>query len=214
MRSSHPPIVATWLLEHLGSAMENEALIGDLVEDYGRGRSNAWYWRQALAAIVVSSYGEVRTNGLIAIKAIVTGWAAQFVLQFVVAGLLSRFHLWIPLYHKLPQLYGYGIAASLSWLILWAPIWIGSGWLVGGLYRSRLAGMVLVFSTSVFGWKLLSLPWTIRLSYNAAGHSRYLPQLAVELMNLILPPVYIVLGGLLAGISKEHSSTQGRQIMT
>ena len=214
MRTSHPPIVATWLLERLGSGTENEPLIGDLMEDYGRGRSNAWYWRQVIAVIVVSSYDEVRAHRFIAIKALVTGWAAQFVFQFVVAGLLSRLHLWILLYHKLPLLFGYGIAASLSWLILWTPIWIGSGWLVSGLYRSRLAGMVLVFSISVSTWKLLRLPWTIRLLYNATGDSRYLPQLVVELMNLILPPVYIVLGGLLAGISRGNSSTQGRQIMT
>lgn len=214
MRSSHPPVVATWLLEHLRSDKENKSLIGDLIEDFGRGRSNAWYWRQALAAIAVSSCDEVRAHVVIAIKAMVTGWAAQFMLQFVAWGLLSRFHLWLPLYHKLPLFFGYGIAASLRWLILWSPIWIGSGWFVGGLYRSRLASMVLVFSTSVLVWKLLRLPWTIHLLFDGARDSRYLPQLAVELMNLILPSVYIVLGGLLAGISRRDSSAQGAQVMT
>jgi hypothetical protein len=214
MRSSHPPIVATWLIEHLHSSNENESLIGDLMEDYTHGRSNAWYWRQVLAAIVVSSCGEVRAHVLIAIKAMVTGWAAQFMLQFVVWGLLSRFHLWLPLYHKLPLFFGYGIAASLTWLILWSPIWIGSGWFVGELYRSRLASMVLLFSTSVLIWKLLRFPWTIHLLFNAAGNSRYLPELVVELLGLILPPVYIVIGGLLAGISKRDFSAQRAQITT
>jgi hypothetical protein len=213
MRSSHPPIMATWLLEHLRSDKQNESLIGDLVEDYGRGRSNAWYWRQVLAAIVVSSCDEVRAHVFIAIKAMVTGWAAQFMLQFGTWALLNRFHLWLPLYHKLPLFFGYGIAASVTWLILWTPIWMGSGWFVGGLYRSHLAGMVLVFSASVLVWKLLRLPWTIHLLFDAAGDSRYLPQLAVELMNLILPSVYIVLGGLLAGISKRDSSAQDVQIV-
>jgi len=127
MRSSHPPIVATWLLEHLRSDSVNESLVGDLMEEYGRGRSNAWYRRQVLAAIVVSSCDEVRAHALIAIKALITGWAAQFMFQFLVSGLLSRFHLWLPLYHKLPLLFGYGIAASLTWLTLWTPIWIASG---------------------------------------------------------------------------------------
>jgi len=214
MRSSYPPIVATWLLERLRSDKENESLIGDLMEDYGRGRSNAWYWRQVLAAIVVSSCGEVRAHLLIAIKAMVTGWAAQFMLQFVAWGLLNRFHLWLPLHHMLLLFFGYGIAASVTWLILWTPIWIGSGWFVGGLYRSRLASMVLLFSTSVLIWKLLRLPWTIHLLFSAAGNSRYLPELVVELMGLILPSVYVVLGGLLAGISKRDSSAQRAQIMT
>ena len=214
MRSSHPPVVATWLLERLRSDQENESLIGDLMEDYGRGRSNAWYWRQVLAAIVVSSCDEVLAHVVIAIKAMVTGWAAQFMLQYVAWGLLNRFHLWLPLHDKLYLFFGYGFATSVTWLILWTPIWIGSGWLVGGLYRSRWASMVLVFSTSVLVWKLLRLPGTIRLLFNAAGNSRYLPELVVELMGLILPSVYVVLGGLLAGISKKDSSAQGAQIMT
>ena len=213
MRSSHPPMVATWLLEHLRSDRKNESLIGDLMEDYGCGRSNAWYWRQVLAAIVVSSCDEVRAHVVIAIKAMVTGWAAQFMFQFVVWGLLSRFHLWLLLYHKLPLFFGYGIAASLTWLILWTPIWIGSGWFVGGLYRSRLVSMVLLFSTSVLVWNLLRLPWTIHLLVDGGRDSRYLPQLVVELMNLTLPSIYIVLGGVLAGISKRDSSSRGARIM-
>jgi hypothetical protein len=207
MRSSHPPIVATWLLEHLRSDKVNESLLGDLMEDYGRGRSNAWYWRQVLAAIVVSSCDEVRAHVWIAIKAMVTGWAAQFMLEFVAWGLLSRFHLRLPLYHKLPLIFGYGIAASLTWLTVWTPIWIGSGWFVGRLYRSHLAGMVLVFSTSVLVWKLQKLPWTIHLLLNAVGDPRYFPQLVVELMNLILPSVWIVLGGLIASQSRNDYLT-------
>ena len=211
MRSSHPPIVATWLLEHLRSGRENESLAGDLMEDYGRGRSNAWYWRQVLAAIVMSLYEEVRAHVFLAIKATFTGWAAQFLFQFVAWGLLSRFHLWLPLLHKLPLFFGYGIAASLTWLILWTPIWVGSGWSVGKLYRSHLVGMVLLFSMSVLVWKLLRLPWTIHLLFNAAGDSRYFPQLAVELMNLILPSVCIVLGGLAAGFFGQNPAAQFEQ---
>jgi hypothetical protein len=203
MRTSHPPTVATWLLEHLRSGKESESLMGDLVEEYGRRRSNAWYWRQVLTAIVMSCCEELRAHVLLAIKATVTGLAAQFVLQFVAWGLLNRLHLWLPLFHELPPFFGYGIAASLTWLILWTPIWVGSGWYVGRLYRSHLVGMVLIFSTSVLAWKLLRFPWTIQLLFNAAGNSRYFPQLVLQLMNLILPSVYIVLGGLIASQSRR-----------
>jgi preprotein translocase subunit SecY len=50
MRSTQPPRLATWLLTRVGR--KNEALVGDLVEEYQRGRSAAWYWRQALTAIL------------------------------------------------------------------------------------------------------------------------------------------------------------------
>jgi hypothetical protein len=213
MRSPHPPIVATWLLEHLRSDGANESLIGDLTEEYGRGRSSGWYWKQTLAAIVVSSRDEVRAHVLIAMKAMFTGWAAQFIFQFVAVGLLSRLHLWLPLYHKLPVFLGYGIAASLTWLALWTPVWIASGWFVGAHYRSHLASTVLVFSTSVLAWNLLRLPWTIRPLFHTTGDSRLLPQLFVELMNLTLPSIYIVLGGFLAGISKRDIPAEPMPIM-
>jgi hypothetical protein len=48
MRSSQPPIVATWVLTRFGNG--NEVLAGDLVEEYQRGRTAAWYWRQVLGA--------------------------------------------------------------------------------------------------------------------------------------------------------------------
>ena len=76
MRTSNPPIVATWLLERLYTAEKSESLIGDLVECYGHGRSAAWYWRQVLAAILWSFCREVRGHILLAVRAVVTGWAA------------------------------------------------------------------------------------------------------------------------------------------
>jgi hypothetical protein len=54
MRSSKPPAVATWLLEHLQSGSRNDHITGDLMEAYQHGRSRAWYWKQVLAAIMVS----------------------------------------------------------------------------------------------------------------------------------------------------------------
>jgi len=214
MKSSKPPVIATWILEHFRPGKVNEPLVGDLMEEFIRGRSAFWYWRQVVAAIVVSSCDEVRAHLLLAIKALVTGWIAEFMLQVALGILLSRFDLWLPMHHKLIVVFGYSVAASLAWLIPWTPIWIGSGWIVGGLYRSHLASMVMVFSASVLVWKLLKLPWTIHLLFSAAGNSRFLPQLVVELLNLILPPAYILVGGLLAGISSRDSSVRGVSMVT
>ena len=57
MKSSQPPAFATWLLKHLCSGQYTDALAGDLVEEYRRGRSESWYWRQVLVAIVSHSQG-------------------------------------------------------------------------------------------------------------------------------------------------------------
>jgi hypothetical protein len=213
MTPSHPPLLATRLLEHLRSGKSNEFLVGDLMEEYGRRGSKVWYWRQVLAAIITSFCKDVRANALLAIKATVTGWAASYLFQSLAFGMVSRFHLWSPLYHELPQLFGYGIAGLLTWSILWTPVWVGSGWYVGRLYRSQLQVMVLMFAVSVVVWKLLRVAWTIHHSLNATGDLRYFPRLIVGLMNLLLPSVYIVLGGWIASRSRcDYLASQcGRQ---
>ena len=51
MKSSTPPRLAVWLLQHFGPQLNQEALTGDLNEALAQGRSSKWYWRQVLAAI-------------------------------------------------------------------------------------------------------------------------------------------------------------------
>jgi hypothetical protein len=63
MRSSEPPALATWWLEHLRFGARNDFLLGDLVEEYGQGRSRAWYWRQVLVALLVNFGRELCARG-------------------------------------------------------------------------------------------------------------------------------------------------------
>jgi hypothetical protein len=51
MNSAKPPRLAVWLLKEFGPQVNREALTGDLNEAFQQGRSQAWYWRQVLAAI-------------------------------------------------------------------------------------------------------------------------------------------------------------------
>jgi hypothetical protein len=53
MRTGETPKLATWLLNHFEPINRNEALIGDLAEQYRRGRSRSWYWRQVVVAVLV-----------------------------------------------------------------------------------------------------------------------------------------------------------------
>jgi len=54
-----PPSLATWMLETLTLGRRNEALAGDLNEEFASGRSAAWYWRQVFAALLIASSREV-----------------------------------------------------------------------------------------------------------------------------------------------------------
>lgn len=72
MRSSRPPSLATWLLEHFVRDEDSYALAGDLMEEFSRGRSARWYWYQVLVAIFVVFSEELRT-----------GWVAILFAVFV-----------------------------------------------------------------------------------------------------------------------------------
>jgi hypothetical protein len=53
MNRTEPPPLATWMLEHLTTADRDEALAGDLLEEFRAGRSSGWYWRQVITTIVI-----------------------------------------------------------------------------------------------------------------------------------------------------------------
>ena len=62
MRPSKPPTLASWMLEHLLLGGRNEALAGDLLEEFQRQGSVAWYRRQVLGAILASFSNELRAD--------------------------------------------------------------------------------------------------------------------------------------------------------
>ena len=60
MRSVRSVAFARWVLEHLTFGSDNEALAGDLLEQFQLGRSTGWFWRQAVIAITVRAWGSAR----------------------------------------------------------------------------------------------------------------------------------------------------------
>jgi hypothetical protein len=73
-----PPIVATWLLQHLGDRYRRNELVGDLMEEYQLGRSYGWYWRQALSALFAAGCNSVRRNRP-ALRAHMIWWGALLI---------------------------------------------------------------------------------------------------------------------------------------
>lgn len=76
MSSRPPPRFATWLLQRCLRGPHADALIGDLLELHGQGRSTWWYWRQVLTAIVADCVNALRGSGRsLSISLIVGGGA-------------------------------------------------------------------------------------------------------------------------------------------
>jgi len=62
MTSKNPPRLARWILEHLTTDEQKDALSGDLLEEFRSGRSSGWYWRQVATAVIVSMTRMLRIN--------------------------------------------------------------------------------------------------------------------------------------------------------
>jgi hypothetical protein len=50
------PAAATWFLGQFCSGPEHDSVIGDLFEEYHRGRGRSWYWRQVLVIVFFGLY--------------------------------------------------------------------------------------------------------------------------------------------------------------
>ncbi len=73
MNPRQPPPIASWILDHLASGDQDEALAGDLLEHYRGGRSDSWYWRQVLASCILSWSQSLTARGPALIFAL--GWS-------------------------------------------------------------------------------------------------------------------------------------------
>src|SRR5688572_112295 len=70
MNEKQPPRLGTLLLERLGP--QNEALAGDLVEEYRSGRSSVWYWWQVLTSIVIGAGKELWSHNSLGVQVAAT----------------------------------------------------------------------------------------------------------------------------------------------
>lgn len=64
MRRMKPPRVALWLLARFGARYRNEALAGDLIEEFRARESRAWIWIQVLRAIAACAGSSMRARTL------------------------------------------------------------------------------------------------------------------------------------------------------
>jgi hypothetical protein len=201
MRSSEPPNVATWVLTLLG----NEPFTGDLVEEYRRGRSAAWYWRQVLIAVIIGCGKQIGRHKLLALRAVLTGWAAWMLSWYLIALPLYR------LYSSTVRTLGLGPMQFwwrhyYSYPLVLVPCVGGflSGWLVARFHRSHRVAMVFLYALSVL---LTSLPEFFRLASNSLSNTRFVPYLALYL-SVSLGVVSILFGGLR---SPNHESARSVQ---
>jgi hypothetical protein len=145
MRPSEPPVLATWLLEHVRFSNTDEALAGDLLEDFRHGRSVAWYWRQVFAAILVGFVREVRHHWVLAIRAVVIGLIANY------GALVLGHEVFVALYRH--RVLNVGFFPPLAaWIVQSFCTGVVSGSSVALLHRKHQDAMLLAFAGALLVW--------------------------------------------------------------
>jgi hypothetical protein len=154
----YPPRLATWILQRLGTI--DEALVGDLNEAYGDGRSRAWYWRQAGLAILLSVWRELRGHTPSALGAVV---ASLIVVSLstsagaLLTQILGRW-TWTGGADSWRDVFG-GFVYRLPLIVTMGLGGACGGWLMVRLHGAERRAMVFVFSL----FPLLStILWTLR----------------------------------------------------
>ena len=190
MTASRPPRFADWLLHRLASGPNQPSLLGDLHEQYGRGRSAAWYWRQTAKAILAGIASDLRRHPAELFHALSAGLGAWLLYGMLITSpaswLFQRFaldHQWLRT----------GLVFSWAWL----PLNLIGGWIAGQtvlrFHGERLpAGLLLLVLADV----VTGLPRLFSLSVDAWGYSNYRLYLWWQIAGLVIPIVGIIIGGL------------------
>jgi hypothetical protein len=168
-----PPTMAAWMLKHLVLGHRNEALEGDLLEEFQRRRSASWYWRQVLGAMFLGFSHVLRAGW-------VTVWTVVFAGVWL-CGLYARVCFTAGSPPQAP--FGlctmhepYGQAIQIAWqivLYLVGPLFVYLALARSLSLRAFTLGLgagVLVIVAFPFVRSLLATPFNYFLAHGRAKH--------------------------------------------
>lgn len=194
---------------------QRDALIGDLVEAHHDGRSDAWYWRQALEAILMSFLAAMWEHKLTAVAALSLSFYSSDVFMFVmrpwwIHGLDASYRLlidwliameWDAVRHLTYDL-GLGF---LTIRVVYCALAGGVAWALTKLSRAPRGVVVALLLIPQLGQGTLALG-------SAVGVWTHEPFTAYSSMNLlwylifwlVAVPMSICAGGLPAGSRRRY----------
>ena len=157
MRSIPAPKFATWLLTQFGCGPANEAVIGDLEEQFRQHpRTRFWYWRQVLIAIMASAFQEIRTQKLRTLGALILASVSLAITELFLAKAVGPITSLLP-----PTLWN---APTFETFFEVAFTWTAAGlegfvagWVLALMHGGRRA-TVLFFAFLLNGAVALSFP--------------------------------------------------------
>jgi hypothetical protein len=204
MSKLEPPRVADWLVTRLLSETRTEILLGDLHERYRRGRSDGWYWRQAIEVCAFSLARDLHSHKLVTLRALALGWAMLVFGNLFVLRPLWRLDHWL----FMTGLVSHYVAFSgpVSTALLVALVGAGCGWTVGRTHRACAVPIAFAFALSIEAYVAVTLGWWFYGVFPRLT-AVYWPGVVVRLiLTTILAPLGVLIGGILSGPNRVKAS--------
>jgi len=191
MRSEHPPVVASWLLERFCAA---PGLAGDLIEEYRVRRSPAWYWKQAVIAVSVYPFSQIIEHKWLAVRAIATGYVIWYVLNAtLLRGVLRP---WLGMDTTFDR---------VAYFLIGYTLWLVNGWVIAKLHRPYSTAMVLAYVL----WAIVaSVPPVYAVAVAALDGSKEGSALAFEVTARVVTLLMLISGGLLSTYRDQLKQTR------
>ena len=213
MAVRRPPPVATWLLRNLGSGAANEQLLGDLTEEHAKGQSSVWFWRQAVAAIVLSFAAESRAHKWVIARGVVVGYGCWTLMNYISRLGLTVIELlgwpWprhpVTVYEDFGRRMPVGTVQMDMWtylvgplLSLFAAVLVAciSGWLVGRLHQKHRIIGVVWFAAAVGAYQAYRFMAAPSPPLDVPFIETWFTPLPVRLAFRLFPLAAILVGGI------------------
>jgi len=191
MRSEHPPLVASWLLERFCA---DPGLSGDLIEEYRARRSASWYWKQALIAVSVYPVSQIIEHKWLAVRAIATGWVIWFVFNATLLRGVVR-----------PWMDMDATMIRAAYFLLAYALWMGNGWIIARLHRPYSTAMVLAYVL----WAIVaSVPPVYTVAVSTIDGSTGGSALAWEVTARVATLLMLMSGGVLSAYRDQLKQTR------
>ena len=199
-----PPRLARLVLDWL--APGNDALRGDLDEEFAAGRGTAWYWRQVLSAIAHEGTLTVRARAVASAENVITGIITLILLGFYavfvvnVTDWLLRFE-GVHLLTRLPDVLGFwnGLAPAVT-------LFLGllAGRLVHAGHFTHRVRSIVAFG----GATMLCAAAALQAVTIAQGPAPFLPELLQQVSST---GAFVI--GLIGGVTVSSGVPDGLRLV-
>lgn len=180
MRSEHPPVVASWLVERVCT---DPGLAGDLIEEY-RTRGAAWYWKQALHALSLYPFSQILAHKWLAVRAIAIGYVIWYVCNATL--LRGVIRPWMGMDSTMDR---------AAYFVIGYSLWLMNGWVIAKLHRPYSSAMVFAYVL----WSMAaSVPPVYSLTLSTLDGSKDPSALAFEVAIRLVVLLMLISGGLLS----------------